>query len=239
MAKPLKIEQLGLQGIVAAGISAGKNPQQIADECSRAAKQSVSNMAVRRYIETMEGSASVMTAPAPAKPPDKRVERAVKQVPERVQRLVDRDIDLIELAYGTTAALAERFKWISDLPDMFDDRMLQLHELLKQEGTDTKTLDMWGLAFTLELRRNIGSMAVLNREIRQNGQFMASLREKAFEFNLISEYLQLYLEMFKKAEIDIHASSAAFEFAEQAIANNPRMQRIVEQQKELRGYDEA
>lgn len=244
MARPNKIEQYELQHIVARCISQGITAsRQIATECTkevrnRGIKEDISHSAVVRYISTMEGSASVMTAP-PSKPPDKRRERAVKEVPERVQRLVDRDIDLIELQYQTTAALADRFEWISQLPDNFERRMTQLHDLLKQEGTDTTTLDHWGLAFTLELRRNIGNMVVLNREIRQNSQFMASLREKAFEFNLIQEYLALFMDEFRKAEVDVHAASTAYERAEQAIAANPRMQRIVEQQKEMRGYEQA
>lgn len=235
MAKPLKIAALGLENIVAAGINDGKNPQQIADDCTRAAGQPISNMAVRRFIEAMEGSASVMAAPVkaePAKRPDKRRERAVKEIPERVHRLVERDMDLINLQYQTTRALADRFEWIANLPDTFDARMKQLHDLVTAEGTDTTTLDHWGLAFTLELRRNIGNMAVLNREIRQNGQFMATLREKAFEFNLIQEYLHLFMEEFRKENAE------AFEIAEQRVASNPRMQRIVEQQQQMRGYQE-
>jgi hypothetical protein len=228
MAKPLKIEALGLQRIVAAGLNAGKNPQQIADECSKAAKQPISNMAVRRYIEAMEGSASVMVAPS--KPPDKRRERAVKAVPERVQRLVDRDIDLIDLQYRTTAALAEKFEWVAALPDNFERRMLQLRELLREEGTDTTTLDNWGLAFTLELRRNIGNMAVLNREIRENGKFMASLREKAFEFSLIEEYLENALEEIRKV-----VGPEAFELASERLITNPRLQRIVDEIHRLGG----
>ncbi|CAI6073394.1 hypothetical protein [Cohnella sp. JJ-181] len=234
--KPMKIAALGLEDVVTAGINAGKNPQQIADDCTRKAGQPISNMAVRRFIEAMEGSASVMTAPVKAesaKPPDKRRERAVKEVPERVHRLVERDIDLIELQYQTTAALADRFAWIANLPDTFDARMRQLHDLVTAEGTDTTTLDHWGLAFTLELRRNIGNMAVLNREIRQNGQFMATLREKAFEFNLIQEYLHLFMEEFRKE------NAGAFEIAEQRVASNPRMQRIVEQQQQMRGFEQA
>jgi hypothetical protein len=239
LAKPLKIEQYNLQDMVAAGLRAGKNPQQIAEECTRKAGVPISNMAVRRYIEAMEGKASVMTAPTTATVAAKRVERAVKSVPKRVERIVDRDIDLIDLQFRTTAALADRFEWISSLPDTFEARMQQLHELLKLEGTDTTTLDHWGLGFTLELRRNIGSMAALNREIRENAKFMSSLREKAFEFSLIQEYLMLFLEAFKKAEQENHGSTVAYEAAEQQIASNPRMQRIVEQQKELRGYEEG
>jgi len=237
LAKPLKIEQYNLQDVVAAGLREGKNPQQIAEECSRKAKVPISNMAVRRYIEAMEGKASVMAAPHTSVQ-SKRVERAVKSVPKRVQRIVDRDIDLIDLQYRTTAALAERFEWILDLPDMFEARMQQLHDMLKEEGADTTTLDHWGLGFTLELRRNIGKLAALNRAIRENAKFMSSLREKAFEFSLIQEYLMLFLEQFKKAELERYGSTAAYEAAEQYIASNPRMQRIVEQQRELRGYEE-
>lgn len=232
MAKPLKIEALGLQDVVAAGLNAGKNPQQIAEECSRKAKQSISNMAVRRYIEAMEStqSAAVMVASASAKVGAHQVEVAVKSNPDRVQRLVDRDIDLIELQYATTKTLADRFEWIATLPYTFEHRMKKLHDLLKQEGTDTTTLDQWGLAFTLELRRNIGSMATLNREIRQNSQFMAQLREKAFEFNLIQEYLENALD-----EIRAAVGNEVFESVSERLVTNPRLQRIVDQIQRLGG----
>jgi len=241
MARPNKIIELKLEHIVARCISQGITAsRQIASECEkdlrqRGIKEDISHSAVVRYMERAEGSASVMTAPPveATRKPDKRREQAVKQSPERVQRLVDRDIDLIELQYQTTAALADRFQWIADLPDNFERRMSQLAELMRQEGTDTATLDAWGMGFALELRRNIGSMAVLNREIRQNLQFMAALREKAFEFKLFQEYLQLFMEIFREA------SPEAYEVAEQRIASNPRMQRITEQQQEMRGYKES
>lgn len=240
IAKPLKIEALGLQALVASGLKAGLNPQEIAERCTKKAGELISNMAVRRYIDSRGSAEQVMAegSVATIELPKGKVERAVKDSPKRVGRLVDSDIDLIELQYKTTKALADRFEWIAALPDNFERRMLQLHELLKQDDIDTTHLDSWGLAFTLELRRNIGNMAALNREIRQNGQFMATLREKAFEFNLIQEYLMLFLEGFKKAEQEHHGSSAAFEAAEQQIASNPRMQRIVEQQQQMRGYQE-
>lgn len=240
IAKPLKIEALNLQDFVVSCLNQGLNPQEIAAKCSEEAGEPISNMAVRRFIEA-RGSIIEVKAEAAVSAkelPKQQVEKAVRANPKRVARLVDRDIDLIELQYKTTKALADRFDWIAALPDNFERRMLQLHELLKQEDVDTTTLDSWGLAFTLELRRNIGNMAALNREIRQNGQFMASLREKAFEFNLIQEYLMLFLEGFKRAEQEHHGSSVAFEAAEQQIASNPRMQRIVEQQQQMRGYQE-
>lgn len=240
MARPNKIEQYELQHIVARCLQRGMTAsRQIAAECTREVrdrgiKEEISHSAVVRYLSTMEGSASVMTAPAPGstKPPDKRIERAVKQVPERVQRIVNHDMDIIDLQYQTTKALADRFEWIAALPDNFERRMVQLHDLLQQEGTDTTTLDHWGLAFTLELRRNIGNMAMLNREIRQNSQFMASLREKAFEFNLIQEYLENVLEEIRQV-----VGVDAFEMASERLITNPRLQRIVDEIQRLGGGD--
>lgn len=230
MAKPLKIVQFKLQSVVARGLREGKNPQQIAEDCSKAAKQSISNMAVRRYIEEMESSVAV--EPASKKIPMRQKREAVVADPLKVAQLVGRDIDMIELQFRTTQALAERFEYICALPDTFEERMKQLNATLKEEGTDTTTLDHWGLGFTLELRRNIGNMAALNREIRQNLQFMATLKEKAFEFRLVEEFIELYTNIFKELSPEIH------EVAIQKLAANPRLERIVEQQQQMRGYDQ-
>ncbi|QHT60660.1 hypothetical protein GXP70_12395 [Paenibacillus lycopersici] len=231
MAKPLKIEQLGLQSIVAACMREGMNPQQIAEACTLEAKKPISNMAVRRYLEYTEGI--IPGIPASDQAPPEKVALAVKADRERVQRLVDRDIDLIELQYKTTSTLAARFDWIAELPDLFEARMRRLSDSLREDGIDTAKLDHWGIGFTLELRRNIGNMAALNREIRANSQFMASLREKAFEFSLIQEYLALFMDIFRRVNME------AYEIAEAEIASNPRMQRIVEQQQSMRGMDEG
>ncbi|AZN43367.1 hypothetical protein [Paenibacillus albus] len=230
MAKPLKIEQLKLQGVVAAGLREGLNPQQIAEACSKEAKQPISNMAVRRYLEATEGVVSGI--PASYQAPPKQVKAVVTSSPDRIQRLVDRDIDLIELQYRTTLVLAERFDWITALPDLFESRLQQLSNAVRGEGTDTTTLDHWGLGFALELRRNIGNMAALNREIRANSQFMATLREKAFEFNLIQEYLENALE-----EIRNVVGPEAFDMASERLITNPRLQRIVDQITRLGGGD--
>lgn len=237
MAKPLKIEQLGLQSVVAAGLRDGKNPQQIAEDCTREAKAPVSNMAVRRYLEAME-TAALSPAQRGAEPvstviPTEQKRQAFRKEPDRVARLVERDIDLIDLQFRTTQALADRFDWIADLPDMFERRVIMLRDMLKDDGVEVSALDRWGIGFTLELRRNIGNMTALNRELRENARFMASLREKAFEFSLIQEYLSVFMDIFRAENPE------AYEIAEQKIAANPRLQRIVEQQQQMRGYQEA
>jgi hypothetical protein len=234
LAKPLKIEKHRLQSVVAQGIHDGKNAQEIADECTRIAKQPISNMAVRRYIDSLGADpAAAIIEPASRSVPMERKREVISKDDRRVAKLVDRDIDLIDLQFQTTKALADRFEWIASLPDNFEGRIKQLRELLLQEDVDTTTLDHWGLGFTLELRRNIGNMAALNREIRQNSQFMATLREKAFEFNLITEYLDGFFEEFRQVNPE------AYEVASERIALNPRMQRIIEQVQRVGGGEDA
>lgn len=235
MARPNKIEQLELQHIVARCLSQGiVASRQIAAECTKEMRnrgekgEDVSHNAVFRYMES-----SKFDTPRASVPIEKK-KAAVVQVSGRVERIVNYDLDIIELQYKTTAALYERFIFVDGLPDMVDSRLTALVErVLDVEGADPDYLSRWKISFVEEMRRNITAITTLNRELRQNSQFMSELREKAFEFKLIQEYLQLFMDVFKKA------SPEAFEIAEEQIAANPRLQRIVEQQQELRGYEQG
>ncbi|MFD7521429.1 hypothetical protein [Paenibacillus chitinolyticus] len=199
--------------------------RQIAEECSRAAKQQVSYGAVTRYVEAQQNTIS----------PAEQKKAAVVKVNSRVERLANFDLDIIELQYQTTAALMDRFQTVDELPDIVDNRIDALAHELKRSGQDPDYISRWGVAFVQELRRNIQSIATLNRELRENSKFMADLREKAFEFNLIQEYLYLFMDVFKKTCLEMYESDEAHERAMQLIAANPRMQRIVEQQQKMRG----
>lgn len=202
--------------------------RKIAAACTKAIKDNgikdeISPAAVHRYLE-----ASKYQKPAPAE----KKKAAVTNVPGRVERIVNFDIDIIELQYRTTNALLERFEFVTKLPQMFESRMEQVIDQLKTETeTDPEYLHRWKIAFVEDLRRNIQNITSLNRELRENSKFMADLRSKAFEFDLIQEYLYLFMEVFRKADME------AYELATAQIAANPRMQRIVEQQQQLRGGD--
>lgn len=221
MARPNKVEQHKLQKLIATALSQGKSTRQIAADCSRAAGESISHVAIARYIETIDKG--------------KKKLEVVKDA-SRVANIVNFDIDIIQMQYRTTTALLERFEFVDNLPRMFEERMNEMAGGLKEDA-DPDYLHRWKIGFVDELRRNIQSIALLNRELRENSKFMAELREKAFEFNLIQEYLYLFMEVFRKSEVAQYGKSEAFELANQQIAANPRMQRIVEQQQQLRGGD--
>jgi hypothetical protein len=213
MARQSKIEKFGLDKLVAEMLAAGKSSRQIAEACTKKARQSISHVAVNDFIKTIDQV--------------KKKDIIVKE-PSRVERITNFDLDIIELQYRTTSVLLERFEFINKLPDMFEQRFAALHE---KTDKDADYLEAWKQGFVIELRRNIQNITSLNRELRENSKFMADMRSKAFEFDLIQEYLYLFMEVFRKANLE------AYENASAQIAANPRMQRIVEQQQQLRGGD--
>lgn len=179
----------------------------------RKVKDTISHMAIVRYLESLNTQ--------PSKPT-----RSVAEVKsERMVRIIERDIDLIELQYRTTTVLLDRFEYVTMLPEMFERRMSQIIDSLKKESeADAEFLHRWKISFADELRRNVQSITSLNRELRENSKFMSDLREKAFEFKLWKEFTDLFIDAFRQRAPD------ACDLVLQDIAMNPRMQRIIEMQ---------
>jgi len=133
MARPNKIEQLELQHIVARCLSQGITAsRQIAVECSkemasRGIKEELSHSAVARYLEANKYEKESRSVPAVKK------KEAVVQVSGRVERIVNYDLDIIDLQYKTTSALYDRFVYVDGLPDMVESRLAALVETALNE----------------------------------------------------------------------------------------------------------
>ncbi|MDQ0875705.1 hypothetical protein QFZ77_004364 [Paenibacillus sp. V4I3] len=214
MGRQSKIEKFGLEKLITEGLAAGKSSRQIAELCSKKAKQAISHVAVNEYIKTIDLV--------------KKKDVVVKEH-SRVERITNFDLDIIELQYQTTPVLLERFEFINKLPEMFEQRFAAIQQKHEKDGAEADYLEQWKQGFVIELRRNIQNITSLNRELRENSKFMDDMRSKAFEFDLIQENLYLFMEVFRKADLE------AYEIASAQIAANPRMLRIVEQQQQLRG----
>ncbi|WP_438447424.1 hypothetical protein [Gorillibacterium sp. sgz5001074] len=161
MGRQSKIEKHSLQKLVADALAQGKSARQIAELCSKKARESISHVAVNEYIKTI----------------DQGVRKAeVLKSSERVSRIVNFDIDILEVQANTTMALLNRFQHVAAKP------------------IDEKTDD--------ELRKDVQTITALNRELRENSKFMADMREKAFQFELWKEFTDLFIEIFRKAAPD-------------------------------------
>lgn len=207
MGRMSKIEKFNLQKTVADAIAKGKSARQIAEICSRQAKQSISHVAVSEYIRTIN-------------PKEKREE--VAKSTTRVAQIVSFDIDIMQMQLRTTSALLERFEFVDELPKMFEEQIGRLESTLQAGDASAETLNNWKIGFVDELRRNVQSITVINRELRENSKFMADFREKSFNFDLSKEFVDIFINSFRSE------SPEACDAALQKVLANPRMQRIVE-----------
>jgi hypothetical protein len=222
MARQSKIEKYGCQEIVLAGLRADppKSTRQIAEECSEWAGEKISHTAVARYIDSLNQAEQ------------KQKKEIIQQDKRRVVKVVNQEFDIIQLQYKTTERLLKRFELVDNLPEYFKEQMDDLVEKMITSDLvefNYEYLEEWRARFENELKRKMYEITSLNRELRENSKFLADLREKAFEFSLIQEYLSIFMDIFQEA------SPQAYNTAIQKIAANPRMQKIVDQQMQLRG----
>jgi hypothetical protein len=224
MAKPSKIEKFGCQEIVWSGVRNEKSVREIAEECSEWAGESISHTAVANFIREKE------SAEQAAK---KEVILADRR---RVLKSVHQEIDIIQTNLDATKRLIERFELVDDLPIMFKDSMDDLAKRLLDNEAEFSYINYiinWQTKFENELRRKVGEIAILNREVRENMKFLAQLREKAFQFELVQEYIRLFMEIFQEESKD-----GAYERSVVRIAANPRMKQLADQQRLFTGSGE-
>jgi hypothetical protein len=225
MAKPSKIDVFGCQDIVWAGVRNGRSMRDIAKDCSVWAKEGISHTAVAKFIKDRE-SAEQATK-----------KEAIVADRRRVLKTVHQELDIIQTNLDATKRLIERFELIDDLPKMFSKQMEELVDRLADDAMAevdyVSYVEGWQLKFEVELRRKVMEITTLNREVRENMKFLVSLREKAFQFELVQEYIGLFMEIFEEESTD-----GAYERSITRIASNPRMKQLADQQKLYTGGGE-
>jgi hypothetical protein len=217
MAKLSLIEKHKLQDVIATAMAEGKSLREIARICSKKAKIEISHVAVDRYLKSLSAQREETPVPVGGQP-------AVSKRAVIVEQVMERDLDVINLAYRSTSVLVDRFEMIVGAADMFERRTDALVAHVKENGIDPEYLEGWRTAFLDDLKRNVRDITILNREMRENSKFLVDLREKAFTFNLAKEFMDKLMDIFQRA------SPEAFDRAMSEISANPRLQRIIEQQ---------
>lgn len=94
---------------------------------------------------------------------------------------------------------------VGDLPGIFRVEIDALIEKLQESGEDfnyVTYLEGWQGKFENELRRKVGEIAILNREVRENMKFIVTLREKAFQFELVQRVYRIFMELFEEESKD-------------------------------------
>jgi hypothetical protein len=223
MARKSKIEELGLESFIEDLLFEHEDMPhtEIAALCSNKAETSISNMAIKRYLVAKNDTTQ------------RKKKEIVVADRRKVLKVVSQELDIIQTNLDTTKRLIERFELVNDLPELFKEQMDALIERLADSGEDwnyAAYIEGWQGNFEAELRRKVGEIAILNREVRENMKFIVTLREKAFQFDLVQEYIRIFMELFEEESKD-----GAYERAVVRIASNPRMKQLVHQQKMYSG----
>lgn len=209
MAKQPKIEKYGCQDIVANGLRRGRSLREIAVECSDWAGVSISHTAVKSYIDTLNEQKKEVVV---------KDERALVNV-------VHQDFDIIQTTLKMAGRVMERFDYIDNLPEYIEERMQELEHQLRDAGDNPEYLEEWHSEVSKEMKRKVYEIATLSKETREYLKLMADLRERVYQFDLMGEYLSLFMAIYQRHSPD------AYEKAMQEVAANPRMAHIVEQQR--------
>jgi hypothetical protein len=225
MARKSKIEEFKLESFIDDILFENENiaDTELAKRCSLKAKTDISNMAIKRYLASKNQGEQI------------KKKEVIATDQRRVLKVVNQEIDIIQTNLDTTKRMIERFELVDDLPKLFRDEMDELINKLTLADSDFKYRDYietWQSSFEYELKRKVGEISILNREVRENMKFIVSLREKAFQFELVQEYIRLFMEIFEEESKD-----GAYERAVVRIASNPRMKQLAEQQKLYTGGD--
>jgi hypothetical protein len=208
MAPQSKIEKFECEPIVANGIRSGKSIRVIAKECSEWAGEPISHTAVARYIELLNEQKKEVVVSN---------ERALVNV-------VHQDFDIIQTNLHLANRLLERFNFIDNLPEYFEENIHELVHQLRDSGENPEYLEQWASVVHQELRRKVYEITAISKETREHMKLMVDLKERVYQFELMGEYLNLFMTIFQKYNAD------AFEKAMQEVSGNPRMRQIVEQQ---------
>jgi hypothetical protein len=227
MARKSKIEEYELESFIDDILFENEDTPhtEIAKLCSKKANAEISNMAITRYMAIKNNT----------KNEQRMRKKIVASDSRRVLKVVNQEIDIIQTNLDTTKRLIERFALVDDLPELFKQEMEELTNKLvdhQEEWNYVSYIESWQTKFEVELRRKVGEIAILNREVRENMKFIVQLREKAFQFELVQEYIRLFMEIFEEESKD-----GAYERAVVRIASNPRMKQLAEQQKLYTGGD--
>ena len=221
MARPAKIEQYNCVDIIREGLDQGKSTRQMADECSQRAGTSISHVAVARYIVTLQKK-------------DKRQAVSVTlEDKRRVVRTIKQQYDIIQSQLDVSHRMYEQLETLDDFPQRLDDLHKKLEATLEATGgkVNFKLVESYYDSIKSELLNYLNELALINREVRENNKFLTALQEKIYDFSLVQEFIEIFMNEFEREDRE------AFARVMQRITANPRMAELVRAQRRCKGEE--
>lgn len=216
MARLSKIEQHGLEDKILKLRNNDKTYNEIVDIVKEENNVKLSAMAVKRWLDKHEGEV------------DEKAIKVIKEDKRRVMKTVNHTYDIIESQLDISNRVLKKLDDIEDISGTVTEVTETAIYLMKQIGV---RIDSNEFAFNIEkaVSRNIKDYTMLTREVRENNKFLSELKEKIYDFQLVQEFINIFISEFEKHDPAVTGKVL------KEISNNPRMKWIAEEQRRIRG----
>lgn len=216
MARPSKIEQHGLEDKILKLRNNDKTYNEIVDIVKEENNVKLSAMAVKRWLDKHE---------------DKIDERAVEVIREdkrRITKSINQTYDIIQTQLDVSQRVLNKLDGIESISEVVENVSETAVRLMQNMGVKV-TPEEFAYNIEKSISRNIKDYTMLTREVRENNKFLSELKEKIYDFQLVQEFISMFISEFEKYDPSIT------EKALKEISNNPRMKWLAEEQRRIRG----
>ncbi|MBU5256840.1 hypothetical protein [Tissierella praeacuta] len=216
MARPSKIEQHGLEDKILKLRNNDKTYNEIVNIVKEQDNIKISEMAVKRWLDKHE---------------DKVDEKAVEVIREdkrRVAKSINQTYDIIQTQLDVSQRVLNKLDGIESISEVVENVSETAVRLMQNMGAKITPMEF---AYNIEksISRNIKDYTMLTREVRENNKFLSELKEKIYDFQLVQEFINIFIAEFEKHDPAVTGKVL------KEISNNPRMRWIAEEQRRIRG----
>lgn len=216
MARPTKIEKHGLVDKVIDLRNNGKTYNDIVIIVKKEDNITLSDMAVKRFLDKYEDKV------------DEKAIEVIKEDKRRVMKTVNHTYDIIESQLDISNRVLNKLDDIDSIENILRDVSGVAIQLIKEQGYKVSPGEF---AHNIEksISKNIKDYTMLTREVRENNKFLADLKSKIYDFQIIQEFISLFIEEFEKYDKETTLKVL------NEIATNNRLKWLAEEQLRIRG----
>ncbi|WP_432400968.1 hypothetical protein [Wukongibacter sp. M2B1] len=216
MARQSKIEKYGLQNRALELRNNGKSYNEIAITLSKENNVKLSSMAAKRYFDNFSQLV------------DKKTVEVIKEDKRRVVKSINQTYDIIQTQLFISQKVLEKFNDVESIADTVEKVSDTAINIMKEMNIKISPHE-FAVNIEKSISRNIKDYVLLTKEVRENNKFLSDLKEKIYDFQVVQEFISIFIDKFQERDPQITQEIL------KEISANPRMKWLAEEQKRLRG----
>ncbi|WMM26672.1 hypothetical protein RBU61_08335 [Tissierella sp. MB52-C2] len=216
MARPSKIEQHGLEDKILKLRNNDKTYNEIVSIVKEEDNVKLSAMAVKRWLDKHEDKV------------DEKVVEVIREDKRRVMKTVNRTYDIIQTQLDVSQRVLNKLDGLESISEVVENVSETAVKLIQSMGIKI-TPEEFAYNIEKSISRNIKDYTMLTREVRENNKFLSDLKSKIYDFQIVQEFINLFIQEFEK--YDTETTLKVLE----EIAANGKLKWLAEEQLRIRG----